>query len=74
MPTRRPITARQRRILRMLAEGLTYAEAASAIGISKKTLEDHVQLAYGKLDAENLQQALVNSGIVTINDTAASDD
>lgn len=73
MPIRRPITARQREILRLLANGLTRQEVADALYLSIRTVEDHIQKAYAKVDATNLQQALVNSGIVTINETVTSD-
>jgi two-component system, NarL family, response regulator DevR len=51
------LTAQERRILPLLAEGLTNKAIARAIGRSDKTVKNHVSSILGKLHAERRAQA-----------------
>ena len=44
-----PLSARERQVLQFVARGLRYAEIASELSISAKTVENHVRNILGKL-------------------------
>jgi DNA-binding NarL/FixJ family response regulator len=44
-----PLTAREREVAMLAAKGLTSAEIAQCLVLSKRTVENHVQQAYAKL-------------------------
>lgn len=50
-PQRAQITQRELDVLRLLAEGLTNAQAADRLGLSPRTVKTHVQNLLTKLDA-----------------------
>lgn len=52
------LTDRETDVLRMLAMGLTYQEAAIELKISISTVQSHVRALYRKLDARNRQEAV----------------
>jgi DNA-binding CsgD family transcriptional regulator len=52
------LTLREREVLELLASGRRYKEAAHELGISKRTVEEHLQRAQRKLGAETLTQAI----------------
>lgn len=51
-------TAREIDILQMFSRGLTYAETATALGISKHTVADHIKAIYQKLQVNSKSEAL----------------
>lgn len=62
-PTRRStLTAREREVMRLLAEGRTVRQAASQLGVSVKTVEAHKFNLMRKLDIHNKAQ-LVTAAI-----------
>jgi DNA-binding CsgD family transcriptional regulator len=52
-----PLTAREREILALLADGHTTAAIASELGITPGTVKTHLTSAYRKLGARNRVQA-----------------
>ena len=48
-----PLTARERQVLELLADGLSNRVAAARLGISEQTVKFHVAAIYGKLGAAN---------------------
>ena len=57
VPTRRSaLTAREREVMKLLAEGRTVRQAASALGVSVKTVEAHKFNLMRKLDIHNKAQ------------------
>ena len=57
VPLRRNLlTAREREVMRLLAEGRTVREAASKLGLSVKTIEAHKFNLMRKLDIHNKAQ------------------
>ena len=49
MPERRPLTPRERQIVRLLVQGMSYKEIASALGIAFSTAQSRVKSIYAKL-------------------------
>jgi DNA-binding CsgD family transcriptional regulator/PAS domain-containing protein len=47
------LTAREAEVLRHVADGLTNTEVAAALGVSRRTVEKHLERAYAKLRVEN---------------------
>jgi DNA-binding NarL/FixJ family response regulator len=56
--TRRPLTEREREIVRLLAEGSSTREAAAALGISIKTAEAHRANIMRKLGAHSIGEVV----------------
>src|SRR5690606_41135861 len=52
-----PLTDRERRVLRMAAEGQTTAAIATALGLSEGTVRNYLSEAIGKLGASNRIEA-----------------
>jgi DNA-binding CsgD family transcriptional regulator len=52
------LSDRELQVLALLANGNTSAETAAGLGISKRTIEDHVRHACAKLGALNRVQAV----------------
>jgi DNA-binding NarL/FixJ family response regulator len=50
------LTARERDVLRLIARGYTYREAADDLGISHKTIETHVSAVLRKLQLSNRRE------------------
>ncbi len=50
------LTPRERQVLRLIARGYTYREAAEEMGISTKTVESHVSAVLRKLQLSNRHQ------------------
>ena len=64
-----PLTARERQVLALLAEGLPNKRIASALDISDQTVKFHVAAIIGKLGASNRTDAVrraVRRGLVTL--------
>ncbi|BCJ51348.1 hypothetical protein Asp14428_28230 [Actinoplanes sp. NBRC 14428] len=51
------LTARQREVLELLAEGLSNAQIAAALSLSAKTVDHHVSAVLGKLGVTSRGQA-----------------
>jgi DNA-binding NarL/FixJ family response regulator len=61
-------TPRERELIQMIARGLTYAEAAQAMGISVHTVADYIKTIYRKLDVNSKNEAVFearNQGWIT---------
>lgn len=54
-----PLSARERQIVRLFADGRTYGEAAAALGISIDTVREHVRRLYDKLRVRTRSEAVV---------------
>jgi len=54
----RPLTDRETELLGALAAGLTYAEVADRMGISRHTVHSHAKKIYDKLHAHGRTQAI----------------
>ena len=62
-----PLTARELELLTLFSKGLTYREAARALGISPHTVGDHVKSIYRKLDVTSRGEAVfeaTQSGLI----------
>ncbi len=57
-PTRLDLTEREQQVLRALVDGLSYRQAADALGISLGTVRSHVTAIYGKLQVHNVAEAV----------------
>jgi DNA-binding CsgD family transcriptional regulator len=55
------LTARETEVLRQLARGLTYAQAARALGMSAHTVGTHVKNAYRKLRVHTAAAAVMQA-------------
>jgi len=56
--SRTGLTVRQIEVLRQLSNGLSYGQAARALGISKSTVQTHARRAYWRLGACNSTHAV----------------
>jgi DNA-binding NarL/FixJ family response regulator len=54
----RRLTAREKQILNLIAEGLTNREIARDLCISESTVENHIHHIYAKLRISNRAQAV----------------
>jgi DNA-binding NarL/FixJ family response regulator len=64
-----PLTARERQVLALMAEGLPNKAIAGQLGISDQTVKFHVSSISGKLGAANRTDAVrraVRSGLITL--------
>jgi DNA-binding NarL/FixJ family response regulator len=64
-----PLTARERQVLELLAEGLPNKKIAERLGISDQTVKFHVASICGKLGASNRTDAVrlaFRRGLITI--------
>jgi DNA-binding NarL/FixJ family response regulator len=64
-----PLTARERQVLELLAEGLANKAIAARLGISDQTAKFHVSSICGKLGASNRTEAVrvgLRRGLLTI--------
>ena len=64
-----PLTARERQVLDLLAEGLPNKAIAGRLGISDQTVKFHVASICGKLGAANRTEAVrraVRRGLITL--------
>ena len=55
------LTEREADVLRMLARGRSYAQAAIELGVSAHTVGTHVKNAYRKLDVHNAPAAVLQA-------------
>jgi DNA-binding NarL/FixJ family response regulator len=61
VPLAEALTPRETEILWGIARGLTYAELAQQLGISKQTVPVHIKNVYRKLEATNRSEAVFNA-------------
>jgi DNA-binding NarL/FixJ family response regulator len=57
-PAGRPLTQREIDILRLIAKGLSNAEAASVLTLSRATVRTHLEHIYQKLEVTNRVEAV----------------
>lgn len=55
------LTAREADVLRLLARGCTYAQAAARLGVSAHTIGTHVKNAYRKLGVHTAAAAVMRA-------------
>ena len=53
------LTERQRCLIDLMAQGLANGQIASAMGLSEKTVRNHISSIFDKLDVESRSQAIV---------------
>jgi DNA-binding CsgD family transcriptional regulator len=61
-----PLTAREREVLRLVADGLTDRDIASALFIGRRTVSWHVSTILSKLDVATRREAVAlahNAGL-----------
>ncbi|WP_234026685.1 response regulator [Melaminivora suipulveris] len=61
VPPAEALTPRETEILWGIARGLTYAELAQQLGISRQTVPVHIKNVYRKLEATNRSEAVFNA-------------
>jgi DNA-binding CsgD family transcriptional regulator len=64
---RRPLTDREKQVLRLVCEGLTNAEIAQRLGIAAETVKSELKRIFRKIEAKNRTQAaamIVREGLV----------
>lgn len=69
-PSESDLTAREREVLLLIAEGGTVGEIASSLGLSKKTVEAHRSQIMKKLGLHNLAALVryaIQEGLVSVN-------
>ncbi|MFD9339721.1 response regulator transcription factor [Streptomyces sp. NPDC060028] len=65
------LTAREREVLVLVSQGKSNRRVASSLGISEKTVRNHLSAVFSKVGASDRTQAVVmgiRSGIVSIGD------
>lgn len=65
-PYKRDIAPREREVLCLVARGLRNKEIARALGITERTVENHIENACIWLGARSRLDAAVRAGIVRI--------
>jgi DNA-binding CsgD family transcriptional regulator len=55
------LTGRETEVLRLIAEGCTYAQAAYRLGMSAHTVGSHIKNAYRKLDVHSAAAAVMRA-------------
>jgi DNA-binding CsgD family transcriptional regulator len=55
------LTGREAEVLRLIARGCTYVQAAVALGISAHTVGSHIKNAYRKLDVHSAAAAVMRA-------------
>ena len=53
------LTDRQRELLELIAQGRDNSQIAVALGLSEKTVRNHITNIFAKLEVENRSQAIV---------------
>lgn len=56
-----PLTGREREVVRLLADGKTYKQVATAMRLSQSTVRNHLHNVYGKLGVVDRAQAVIVS-------------
>ncbi len=71
------LSSRQREILQMIADGLSTKQAARELGITQKTVHNHLNATYRRLDTQSLTHAVLSAvrlGIINLNHEDDLDD
>lgn len=55
------LSERQREILQMIADGLSTKQVARELGITQKTVHNHLNAIYRRLDTQSLTQAVLSA-------------
>ncbi len=55
------LTERQRELLELIAQGRDNAQIAATLGLSEKTVRNHITGIFARLDVENRAQAIVRA-------------
>jgi len=55
------LTARERAVLERIAEGLDNSEIAASLGLSEKTVRNHITRVFDKIGVEHRYQAIVRA-------------
>jgi DNA-binding CsgD family transcriptional regulator len=58
---RAPLTAREREVLQLLAQGLRNSEMADRLSVSIKTVEHHVTRLLAKMGVQSRSQAIIKA-------------
>ncbi len=56
-----PLTGREREVVKLLADGKTYKQVATAMRLSQSTVRNHLHNVYGKLGVVDRAQAVIVS-------------
>jgi DNA-binding NarL/FixJ family response regulator len=75
-PTRELLSDRQREILQMIADGLSTKQAARELGITQKTVHNHLNATYRRLDTQSLTHAVLSAvrlGIINLHNDDTDD-
>jgi DNA-binding NarL/FixJ family response regulator len=76
-PTSELLSDRQREILQMIADGLSTKQAARELGITQKTVHNHLNATYRRLDTQSLTHAVLSAvrlGIIDLHNDGTDDD
>lgn len=71
----RSLSPREREILGLIAKGLSNADVATALGLSRATVRTHLEHIYQKLDVSNRTEAVVKGiemGLISAEDASPS--
>lgn len=71
------LSERQVEILQMIADGMSTKQAARALGITQKTVHNHLNATYRRLDTQSLTHAVLSAvrlGIIDLNGRNQGDD
>lgn len=66
-PPQRPLSQREQEILQLIAKGVSNAEAAEMLGVSRATIRTHLEHIYQKLEVTNRVEAVtegIRKGII----------
>jgi DNA-binding NarL/FixJ family response regulator len=70
------LSDRQREILQMIADGLSTKQAARELGITQKTVHNHLNATYRRLDTQSLTHAVLSAvrlGIIDLHSDSDED-
>ena len=67
-----PLSEREVQVMRLIGNGLTYAQVGRRLAVSPRTVESHVKSARQKLGATNRSQALATMADLLLQDEAAA--
>jgi DNA-binding NarL/FixJ family response regulator len=67
------LSERQREILQMIADGLSTKQAARELGITQKTVHNHLNATYRRLDTQSLTHAVLSAVRLGIIDLHGAD-
>ena len=70
------LSERQREILQMIADGLSTKQVARELGMTQKTVHNHLNAIYRRLDTQSLTHAVLSAvrlGIIDLRDGSDED-